>query len=356
MYSISLDENHGTTLTESLILSSKLEPQGHLVYIAAPISNFHKVEVVVVDVSCGEKETKDLADLNFVPRKDVLACYFGSIEKSPRILTDERGKAVATMSKALEYFLKKAQEDQVLAGAIGLGGTGGTSLISSAFRSLPLGMPKVIVSTVASGRTESYIGTSDMILFPSIVDHICGINGVSRVVLSNAGAAFSGMVVGRLAICRQDCSNNEKFTVGLTMFGVTTPCVNAVKDWQKKAMRPWFSMQLGIQSSRPQWMRIRSLLNLIIADKLNRSPSSKFRVCLPQKGVSAYDAPGKPCYDPEATSTLINEFQRLVQTKDDRQVKVYPCHINDPEFANALVDAFLEISPSHLKDSVVHHT
>jgi uncharacterized protein (UPF0261 family) len=90
-------------------------------------------------------------------------------------------------------------------------------------------MPKVIVSTVASGRTESYIGTSDMILFPSIVD-ICGINGVSRVVLSNAGAAFSGMVVGRLAICRQDCSNNEKFTVGLTMFGVTTPCVNAVKE------------------------------------------------------------------------------------------------------------------------------
>jgi len=185
---------------------------------------------VVVDVSCGEKETKDLADLNFVPRKDVLACYFGSIEKSPRILTDERGKAVATMSKALEYFLKKAQEDQVLAGATGLGGTGGTSLISSAFRSLPLGMPKVIVSTVASGRTESYIGTSDMILFPSIVDHICGINGVSRVVLSNAGAAFSGMVVGRLAICRQDCSNNEKFTVGLTIFGVTTPCVNAVKE------------------------------------------------------------------------------------------------------------------------------
>jgi uncharacterized protein (UPF0261 family) len=60
-----------------------------------------------------------------------------------------------------------------------------------------------------------------------------------------------------------------------------------------------------------------------IADKLNRSPSSKFRVCLPQKGVSAYDAPGKPCYDPEATSTLINEFQRLVQTKDDRQVTVF---------------------------------
>ncbi|KAF9682258.1 hypothetical protein SADUNF_Sadunf05G0090200 [Salix dunnii] len=93
-----------------------------------------------------------------------------------------------------------------------------------------------------------------------------------------------------------------------------------------------------------------------IADKLNKSPSSKFRVCLPQKDVSAYDAPGKPCYDPQTTSTLINEFQRLVQIKADRQVKVYPYHINDPEFLNALADTFLEISPMHLKDSLGHHT
>ncbi|KAL6562846.1 ToMV susceptible protein tm-1(GCR26) [Orobanche hederae] len=101
------------------------------------------------------------------------------------------------MNKALQAFLSKAHADRVLAGVIGLGGSGGTSLISSAFRSLPLGITKLIVSTVASGQTEPYVGTSDLVLFPSVVD-ICGIN--------------------------------SKGTVGLTMFGVTTPCINAVTD------------------------------------------------------------------------------------------------------------------------------
>ncbi|XP_022741802.1 uncharacterized protein LOC111293274 [Durio zibethinus] len=79
-----------------------------------------------------------------------------------------------------------------------------------------------------------------------------------------------------------------------------------------------------------------------IADKLNKS-SSKICVCLPQKGVSALDASGQPFYDPEATGTLLNELKRLVQINEDRQVKMYPYHINDPEFADALVDSFLEI-------------
>jgi uncharacterized protein (UPF0261 family) len=119
--------------------------------------------------------------------------------------------------------------DGALAGSVGLGGSGGTSLISSALRSLPIGLPKVIVSTVASGQTEPYIGSSDLILFPSVVD-VCGINSVSRVVLSNAGAAFAGMVNGRLGRSNVYSSDNERLTVGLTMFGVTTPCVNAVKE------------------------------------------------------------------------------------------------------------------------------
>lgn len=80
-----------------------------------------------------------------------------------------------------------------------------------------------------------------------------------------------------------------------------------------------------------------------IADKLNKS-SSKVVVCLPQKGISALDALGQPFRDPEVTASLISELQRLVQTNEDRKVRVYPHHINDPEFANALVDSFLEIS------------
>ncbi|KAI5432583.1 variant 4, ToMV susceptible protein tm-1(GCR26) [Lathyrus oleraceus] len=80
-----------------------------------------------------------------------------------------------------------------------------------------------------------------------------------------------------------------------------------------------------------------------IANKLNSS-SSKICVCLPEKGISALGAPGKPFYDPEATGTLLHELQRLIQTDDIRQVKVYPHHINDLEFASALVDAFLEVN------------
>ncbi|KAK9285349.1 hypothetical protein L1049_024540 [Liquidambar formosana] len=188
-----------------------------------------KVKVTVIDVSTGDKETESMGDFNFVTRKDVLSCCYGSTEEVSTLLPNDRGKALAIMSKAVKHFLKNASEDHVLAGAIGLGGSGGTSLLSSAFRSLPIGMPKVIVSTVASGQTEPYVGTSDLILFPSVVD-ICGINNVSRAVLSNAGAAFAGMIIGRLKRSADSCNVNEKFTVGMTMFGVTTPCVNAVKE------------------------------------------------------------------------------------------------------------------------------
>lgn len=181
--------------------------------------------MAVVDVSCSQKEIQSLGDFMFVSRKDVLSSYFDA----PKVLPDERGEAIAVMSKALEHFFKKAHEDHLLAGAIGIGGSGGTSLISSALRLISVGTPKVIVSTVASGQTEPYVGTSDLLLFPSIVD-ICGINSLSRVVLSNAGAAFAGMVIGRLERSRDFSSVNEKATLGVTMFGVTTPCVNAVKE------------------------------------------------------------------------------------------------------------------------------
>jgi uncharacterized protein (UPF0261 family) len=144
-------------------------------------------------------------------------------------LPEDRGEAVDVMSKALESFLAEAKNDGVLAGAVGVGGSGGTALISPALRSLPIGVPKLIVSTVASGRTDHYVGTSDLVLYPSIVD-VCGINSVSRVVLNNAAAAFGGMVIGRLERGKENGGEVEKSTVGLTMFGVTTPCVNAVKE------------------------------------------------------------------------------------------------------------------------------
>ncbi|XP_020238263.1 uncharacterized protein LOC109817435 isoform X2 [Cajanus cajan] len=396
-------------------------------------SSSSKVEVVVVDVSTGSKAPESLQDFTFVSRNDVVASY-NSGSNEALLLPDDRGKAVALMSQALGHFLKKSHEDQCLVGVVGVGGSGGTSLLSSPFTSLPIGIPKVIVSTVASGQTEPYVGTSDLVLFPSVVD-IAGVNRVSSLILSNAAAAFAGMVVGRVQSLKDSSCVEDKPTVGITMFGVTTPCVNAVQDrlheegyetlvfhatgvggramenlvregliqgvfdittsevadyivggvmacdssrfdaiienkvplvlsvgaldmvnFGAKDTIPQKFQQRNVYEHNKQVSLMRTTVDEnrkfadFIANKLKNS-SSKICVCLPEKGVSALDAPGKPFYDPEASGTLLNELQKLIPTNDDRQVKVYPYHINDLEFANAMVDAFLEINEKTRTDS-----
>ncbi|XP_024977749.1 uncharacterized protein LOC112515272 isoform X2 [Cynara cardunculus var. scolymus] len=389
-------------------------------------TSYSKVQVIVVDVSVGLKEINSFGDFKFVSRKELFTCYSESENRLETQIPDARGEALAVMNKALTVYLKKAHQRGSVAGLVGLGGSGGTSVLSSAFRSLPLGIPKIIISTVASGQTEPYIGTSDLILFPSVVD-ICGINNVSRVILSNAGAAFAGMVSGRLVDSKESSSGNDQFTVGLTMFGVTTPCVNAVKERLNKEgyetlifhatgvggrameelVRGGFiqgvlditttevadhvvggvmacdesrfdaiiekkipfvlsvgaldMVNFGAKDTIPTNFQQRKIWEhneqvsvmrttveenkkfaAFIARKLNKS-SSKVRVCLPEIGISALDAPGKPFYDTNATGALIEELKRLIETTEDRKVKVYQYHINDTEFAKALVDSFLEI-------------
>jgi len=130
----------------------------------------------------------------------------------------ERGEAIATVSLALVYLRKKSQSGGKLAGAIGVGGSCGTALIAPALRALPLGSPKVLISTIASGNTAACIKYSKLVLFPSVVD-IAGLNSLSWVVLANAAGAAAGMVAtSDLAIAQK---GSTKTTVGLTMFGVT---------------------------------------------------------------------------------------------------------------------------------------
>lgn len=131
-----------------------------------------------------------------------------------------RGDAVIAMSEALEFFLV-AQKD--IAGVIGLGGSGGTSLISRGLRALPIGLPKIMVSTVASGNTAPYVGASDIFMLYSITD-IAGINQISNTILGNAANALIGMM-------QQPIPAYEvtKPAVGMTMFGVTTPCVTQIR-------------------------------------------------------------------------------------------------------------------------------
>ncbi|MBX3539205.1 MAG: Tm-1-like ATP-binding domain-containing protein [Chelatococcus sp.] len=139
------------------------------------------------------------------------------------VFTGDRGSAVSAMTEAFRRFL--AGRDDV-AGAIGIGGSGGTALVAPAFRALPIGIPKLIVSTVASGQVAGYVGPSDIAMMYSVTD-IAGLNRISRAVLANAAHAMAGMVRHRP---ERGEDGLAKPAVGLTMFGVTTPCVNAVTE------------------------------------------------------------------------------------------------------------------------------
>ncbi len=139
------------------------------------------------------------------------------------VFTGDRGSAVAAMTESFERWMM--HQDNV-AGVISAGGTGGTAMVAPAFRSLRVGVPKFIISTVASGNTGQYVGPADITMMHSVAD-VQGLNSISREVLANGAHAISGMVKGQW---RKGASADDKPAVGLTMFGVTTPCVQMVTD------------------------------------------------------------------------------------------------------------------------------
>jgi uncharacterized protein (UPF0261 family)/ABC-type branched-subunit amino acid transport system ATPase component len=131
----------------------------------------------------------------------------------------DRGSAVTAMAAAFEVFLLTRRD---LGGIVSAGGSGGTSLATPAMRALPIGWPKVMVSTMASGDTRPYVGPSDICMMYSVTD-VQGINRISEKVLANAAHALAGMIAHPPA-----ATSVTKPAIGLTMFGVTTPCVQAV--------------------------------------------------------------------------------------------------------------------------------
>jgi uncharacterized protein (UPF0261 family)/ABC-type branched-subunit amino acid transport system ATPase component len=137
------------------------------------------------------------------------------------VFTGERGSAVSEMALAFEHFLLARRD---LGGLISAGGSGGTALATQGMRRLPIGVPKVMVSTVASGDVKPYVGPADICMMYSVTD-ISGINRISEKVLANAAHALAGMI----AYAGSTRTSAEgKPALGLTMFGLTTPCVQAV--------------------------------------------------------------------------------------------------------------------------------
>ena len=139
---------------------------------------------------------------------------------------NDRGAAVAAMAEALTRFLA-ARGD--IGAVLGLGGSGNTALVTQAMRALPIGTPKLMVSTVASGNTAPYVGPTDLAMMYSVVD-VAGINGISRRVIANAAHAAAGMALH----APPAASGAEKPGLGITLFGVTTACFTMLR----KALDP----------------------------------------------------------------------------------------------------------------------
>jgi len=334
--------------------------------------------------------------------------------------TNDRERVLDDMSRALEQFVLQEFKSGKLMGVIALGGSTGTALIAPALRALPVGVPKIMVSTVAGANTSPYVDCSDLVMMPSVAD-IAGMNALSRDILSNAAHAVTGMVMNRTE------QKGETNAVGMTMFGVTTPCVDSVRRdlegrgydclvfhavgtggrameklvesgmirfvlditttevadeiaggiFKAGAARFDVSMSKGIpyilsvgamdmvnfgaKETVPEKFRGRNLyvhnsqITLMrtspeenrecarwMAQKMNKS-TGPLLLLLPEKGLSALDAPGQPFHDPEADEALFNELESAMEQTPARQIRRLPLHINDPEFSKALIQGFEEI-------------
>jgi uncharacterized protein (UPF0261 family) len=331
--------------------------------------------------------------------------------------TGDRGMAVAAMGEAFRRFILSRSD---IGGIVGIGGGGGTSIITAGMRELPLGLPKIMVSTLASGDVAPYVGVSDIMMMPSVTD-MAGLNRLSRKILDNAAVAITAMAN------RPMIEAASRPALGLTMFGVTTASVTNVVAQLKegydcmvfhatgtggRAMEkladsgmlegvidvtttevcdllfggvlPATEDRFGaiIRTKLPYVCSVGALdmvnfwaidtvpskyagrnlykhnpnvtlmrttpeecdaIGRWIGAKLNRC-EGPVRLLIPEKGVSALDSEGTAFFDPMADAALFAALESTIVQTSNRRITRLPHHINDPEFADALVAAYREIT------------
>jgi uncharacterized protein (UPF0261 family) len=356
-----------------------------------------------------------------VPPHHVAAYFRGGPNA---VFTGDRGGAITAMAEAFENWVRRHEP---IGGLISAGGSGGSSLVAPAMRALPVGVPKVLISSVASGNVAPYVGPSDIMMLYSVTD-VAGLNAVSRQILANGAAAMVGMVKARAANVERERrptarGGGGKPAIGLTMFGVTTPCVDAVVDALEEdfeclvfhatgvggqsmeklvdsgalsgviditttevcdlllggvlpatedrfgaiaRMRvPYIGscgaldmVNFGPMDSVPERYRGRTLqvhnptvtlmrttpeenarVGRWIGERLNRMDGA-VRFFLPEGGVSALDAPGRPFSDPQADAELFRALEATVRQTGSRRLIRMPEHINDPRFAAEIAAEF----------------
>ena len=158
-----------------------------------------------------------------VSNRDVAAAAGMNIDE----IAGKKDRSIGTeaLAMGMEQLIPKLYAEGKFDGILSFGGTGGTSIVTAGMRALPIGVPKLMVSTVASGNTAPYVGTSDIMMFPSIVD-VAGLNSFSIKIFTNAVHAIAGMVQFESAP-----PQDKKPLIAATMFGVTTPCVDYAREY-----------------------------------------------------------------------------------------------------------------------------
>lgn len=335
---------------------------------------------------------------------------------SAGVFTGDRGQSVAGMTLAFSRWIERQQG---IGGIISAAGSGGTAMVAPAMRALPIGVPKLIVSTVASGEVGKYVGPSDITMMHSVAD-VQGLNSITEEVLGNAAQAMIGMVKARRGAKPKAPG---KPAVGLTMFGVTTPSVQQIvglldddydclvfhatgiggQSMEKlidsgkvsgvidittteicdmmmggvfpatndrfgaviRTRMPYIGsvgaldmVNFAAPETVPEKYRSRTFyphnpqvtlmrttaeectaMGRWIGERLNQM-EGQVRFFLPEAGVSALDAPGQAFHDPVARKALFSALEATVRQTSNRQLIRLPNHINDPEFAAAVVAAF----------------
>jgi uncharacterized protein (UPF0261 family) len=201
----------------TVVVLGTLDTKGReLAYLRDRIRE-HGVDVLLVDAGTFEPQVEP-----DVSHDEVATAAGADVEQLAA--ARDRGAAVEAMGRGAAAVLARLHAGGRLDGAIGVGGSGNSSIAAAALRELPVGVPKLIVSTVASGDTRPYVGAVDVTMMYSVVD-VAGLNQVSERILANAAGAIAGMAkaeVPRAAGARK--------LIGATMFGVTTPCVTRARE------------------------------------------------------------------------------------------------------------------------------
>ena len=375
------------------------------------------VPVRTVDLSTSGKPSR--AD---VTPPQVAAMHPGG---SAAVFSSDRGASVTAMAEA---FARWIDRERGIGGVISAGGSGGTTLATAGMRRLPLGVPKVMVSTVASGQVAAYVGSADIMMLYSVAD-VQGVNAITEQVLGNAAHALVGMIAASPSPEEREARRRlARPAIGMTMFGVTTPAVQGIAqrlegdfdclvfhatgaggrsmesladsgllagmidltttevadmlvggvfpcdgDRFGAAIRtglPYVAsvgamdmVNFGPRDTVPEKFRNRRFVihnaNVTLmrttpdenraigewfGERLNRM-EGPVRLMLPEGGVSALDAPGKPFHDPEADAALFDALEHTVRQTPRRRIERVKANVNDDAFVSAVAAAFLAVGP-----------